>query len=1116
MALVTAQFFNKNYPNGSAIFTVKPGVVITESKNELLDSATILISQQPSILLIEPFDIVVLTEELFGLRRFAIDTITERRVSLDPVVYEYQITLFSETKILENYPLPNLSITQPANPFNRKTVAFYLQKYLEMYGPKKRVRQDSPNQNKWSWQPQFAFDTGVIAFFDQIECPEFQWNNPTLREVLTDLMMVADMIPILRDNDILMFDLTEKTNVITLAPTNYIERVMTSSDAVSELRLSMENAITSKRDSLDTVVKKVEYTSFRSLNTGVYLETENMEIVLNNPIYKLLRVTIMLPIVVQNFWSDFNWVEVDITNHCVEKGIYDLLSPEPKDLAVYTKVADDINRKQFNVFYSRGGQTISGWGLKVNIGNFLFLTFNEYPFDSILKYVLTEKTLASGFNRMDAVFKVEYETLGSVVMDVGRNYEPKTNQRVTFDNQTNAYVDVNAQGKLTQFKVNRLGNDVAMIYGRYNNVFEVPLLGSVYNNDYIVFSRELSFFQDYILVKLQTMKNYILRDYFTGVQSRKRNTELATESSFIRHDLKKFYAEFSLFPKFEENIFESTFSGQNLKQLFAFTSEDSISKPIQIAAIKTYDPITTNSYPLGSGEFYAVELDKKISGNSLLLTIAAKDNVSVGDKITMRDIIGIGTGLRTQVRYNYADGSTGEFYYVEVLFTNNYDVGDGFSNWPLAGDYYLNASSNVSGFLDKMRVKPLLTTLAPNLAPLKTELPIYKDNKEIFKLTTQIEFCSDTRDIVFTEQFLKLQKFVRERDFLNTRNFVTVGKSMFPYTSNTIGMTPDINYTSLAYMNPENYLGYSIPWSRGGIVTPIPEEYVAVLDANNVPIWQSFQPSYNLPQTSGGSSYAPIHKVGNKYGTWTGQVNSSFANQLMPFWVPFDGTGAWANANDDYIQLVTSSVLPSGPLTLADFPAVDSKGAAAVVLSGGVYQVYFSLPVATFQSSLPYAYTGQSWEWVRKDNIVSNLLDVNRTYTLFSNNNLRYRWTGTGFDTVTRVLPIDWKIYTGSTNAHRYNEYDTSPKGTFASTRDISIVDISATTIRIQFSGSTSGVTSFGLADENNKLILGVNGPNNIVYLNLLQNRDTRVFSTRQSNVIVGSINNTTDTIFNV
>jgi hypothetical protein len=1117
-------FYNNTYKNGSSLIDIKPGAVFGKNYNETLDSGTIIISQLTTPLVLEPFDVAIITGTSFTPKRLVIDTITERIISFDPLTYEYQITLFSETKILENFLLPNLSITQPANPSERKSIGFYINKYLELYGPKKRVRFSTSEPNRWKWEQKFTISSIDLLIFNNTECPEFQWNQPTLREVLTDLMMVLDKIPILNQTVITFLDITKTKNPVLLSSTlgeiNFVEKIITSGEAVSELRLNMENALMPKKDNLDIVTRKVEYTSFRNSNAGAFVDTDNMEIVLENPILKLLRVTIMVPIVTTNFWGDFTWIELDITNHCVEKGIYDLLSPEPKELLTYTKNLADINRKQFNVFYSRGGNTISGWGLKYNIGNFLFLTFDEYPFDSILQYVLTEQTLAENFNRMDAVFKVEYETTAPVLMDVGRNYEAKQNERNIFDSQTNAYVDVNAQGKFTQTKINRLGNDTLIITGRYLTSLAVPDIGDVYENEYIVFSQEISVFNDYVNVKLIAAKNYVLRDYFTGVQSRKRNTELATESSFFRHDLKKVYAEFSLFPKFEKAKFlTDAFDVIKPLKLFGFTKNDSVKQPIITAAIKTFDPNTVNVYPSGSTSFYAVELDKKISGNSLLFTLTTKDNVSVGDKITMRTILNINEGnpIRTQERYNYANQSNGEFSKIQFLLIDNYDIGDGMTNWPVSGDYYTNAASNVNTFLTEMRTRPLLNNLnVANNSASKYELPIYKDNKEITKLTMQIEFCADSRSIVFTEQFLKLQKFIREKDFFETRNFVTVAKSMFSFTSNLLGIGPDINYTNAAYMNPENYLGYSVPWSRGFITTPTAEEYVAVLNSANVPTWQSFSPILTLPQTNGGSSYAPIHKVGNKYGTWTGQINPNFANQLMPFWVPFDETGVWTNANDDYIQLVTSTVLStSGGLTLSDFPAVNFKGGAAVVLNESTNEMWFSLPVATFQASTPYGYTGQSWQWVRKDNIISNLLSTNRIYVSYSNNSLRFTWTGTGFNNYLKNLPLNWSVYVGTTTAHTYKEYDNEPKGSIDTTRDITISTISNNSIRVLFSGSTTGITSYALVDEDGKLILGVNG-NNSVYLNVLENRDTRVYFSKTSDQVVGTINNTTNDTYSV
>jgi hypothetical protein len=235
--------------------------------------------------------------------------------------------------------------------------------------------------------------------------------------------------------------------------------------------------------------------------------------------------------------------------------------------------------------------------------------------------------------------------------------------------------------------------------------------------------------------------------------------------------------------------------------------------------------------------------------------------------------------------------------------------------------------------------------------------------------------------------------------------------------------------------------------------------------------------------------------------------------------VPFDETGVWANANDHYIQIVTSTVLnPIGSfgLTLTDFDPALNKGGAAVVFNGSTYEMWFSLPRATFNASNPFAYVSQTWAWVRKDTVINNLLATDRIYVGYSNNNTRYRWTGTGFDTTTRVLPVKWKIYTSTNTAHVYNEYDTLPKGSVNNNADISIVDISATTIRIRFNNAGSGLTSKAIVDENDKLILGVNGTITDVFLNLLENRDTRVFESAQNNVVVGTINNTTNNNFNV
>lgn len=1101
---LNATLFNSTNSQG-IVLPIRPGAIFRDEYNEVLDSSVIVISQRTTPIVISPFDVIVVTGDNFVARRLVVDSVTERIVSFDPLIFDYQVNLFSETKLLENYVCPNLSITQPVDKLKRKSVSFYLTKYLEMYGPNRR-RKQSVAPAKWEWSPRFVFENATLVFFDGVECPELQWNSPTLREVFTDLMMVADRIPILKNNEISNINITDVGSAIDVNTNiNFVEKTITSTDAVTQLRLNMENALTVKGENLDAVTRKVEFVGFRNSNNNVFLETSNMEIVLDNPIYKLLRVTMFLPLQTLDA-SRFVFTEIDITNHCVESSIYQTLSTVAKSLGGYTKVANDIDKKQFNVFFSRGGRTISGWGSAVNVQGALFLTFEEFPYDSIISYVLGYKPFVTdpitNFNRMDTVFRVEYETQGSVVADIGRTYLPNLNERTTFDNQTNAFVDVNAQGKFTQLKVNRLGNDVLMITGRYDNANLVPVLAQTFNNDYIIFSREISVFDDFVLVKFNAARNYVLRDYFTGISSRKRNFLLDTANSFNRHDLVKFFAEFSFVPKFEKQL--QTSDAIPPINLIPFNYQLAKAKPILTAGFRTTDFYDDNiTYPALSTQLFGLDLDKKISGNSLLLTVAARDNVSVGEKLELRSILGV--NRRVQDSYFYANQETGEFYKIFIVLIDDYKVNGNVVNFPLSQQYFLSLPTVQRDVLISVtRKKPLLENTNASLQDVRKRLPIFKDNKEILKITTQIEFCADNRDIIFTERFLKLQKFINEKDFGEIRNFGVVKKSFYNVSSEILGSNS--TYPN-ADLDASPFVGFSVFYRLSSGANLIVKEAVSQLDVNSgLPYWQDYPFTFDATNLGFGSSYAVIHNVGGKYGVWNGFIdNSGFET---PFFVEFDNTGVWANANDNYIQIVSTSIgnfVSLAQLT-SSLPPANFKGGMIVANITGIGAgVYFALPVGNFNNSGQYL--GQTFKWVRKDLVILNLLDANRVFFNYGGS-IRHRWTGAGFSQLpNNNLPVGFKIYLGTISAHRYSEYDVSPKGSNATTvREIVITSLNSFTSKIELIGSSIGITSWAIADEDNKLLFAVNGNNLIVFLNVLNSRDTRVFD---GDVIIGSINNT-------
>ena len=93
-------------------FDIQPGFVLRENYNETLDSATVLINQLSEKIKIMPYDRAVI--EIGETRYFmCVDTYSCSQVSFsEPYYYMYQLTLFSETKLLEGIILPSLKITQ--------------------------------------------------------------------------------------------------------------------------------------------------------------------------------------------------------------------------------------------------------------------------------------------------------------------------------------------------------------------------------------------------------------------------------------------------------------------------------------------------------------------------------------------------------------------------------------------------------------------------------------------------------------------------------------------------------------------------------------------------------------------------------------------------------------------------------------------------------------------------------------------------------------------------------------------------------------------------------------------------------------------------------------------
>lgn len=817
------------YINGQW-FNVDDGATITTTFNETLDSASIRISHQYEPMSnLEPFDEVKLEYTESGSTQtkwFCIDSFVETRKAFDSenqAYYTYDIELFSPTKILENTLLPNISITPYKLGRTPLTIIQFINRIMNQYCPK-----------YWtgaSYQKKYTIDLSVSnnSKFSE-KCPELQWTTPTLREVLNDLFMLCDCIPYLdlESNTIKALDLSQTSGYeVDYDDVNYIQRTQNSNDYASELKMNLQNVMQTDITDVRTVVNTYEALSFVTDNfivtdNNYYLQTK----------FPILRI--------KHLWV--NWatntrladdteqilfLRVDLCNLqfsqddrtyslVVEKKEYDVL-PVKKYVALVqestTSIADFANNKNNCCYYVRGSNIISGFtaSQKVNV-----LGMTNSGLERILwaaeHDVSNTATLKQVWSRITdwdnayfhPTFEIEYETSMGCIFSASKNKKLK-HDRTIMDNQTNAWVDINAQSKLEYLKADRISNKMYLMNARKDSTERYIHIGDVYDNDKIVYNTTWQFNQNNCLVNAYATEKYVLRDYFTGIDSKIRTWINAEEEAFIRHELKKYYITATLQPRKREtelssnwfNMYEqngviyfddtwllsplipaSYLSGKFLRRAFVRTKQDS------------------NYYPSQS-EQYDIEISSRYANKSILITTGFNDNrvavkkVSTGNHTVSGDQTkddGIVDRTDLSAIYNPALIAQTAISSLGVLPDADFQYKISKANLggiPLISYMY----SNEEGAFEQITIdysgEHAAALFPNNLAPVddndsrwyyfnrlnnqinnsmssvfKGVYDYYKDNREIFQITTQFEFMSDTSDIILTEDFVRMHQMI--------------------------------------------------------------------------------------------------------------------------------------------------------------------------------------------------------------------------------------------------------------------------------------------------------------------------------------------------------------------
>lgn len=809
------QILNKN---NNAWYEIDEAPIYTENKNETLDNGTVVISNCSSPIRISPYDIVYIhLDELNVTKIMCVDTYTETLICVNPKIYRYEISLFSETKLLEGIVLPNLKITKVWG--ITRSIYHYIDQYMSEYCPYIRIQ----NGNSYTYQPKWNW-SALSTVFTQ-ECPEMQWNTPTLREVLNDLMMVQDCIPILKDGVLTYMDLTkvnEKDWSTDNTHINYVSRSKSSEDYVSELQVKLEN-VTNKTKGVNNVVTMCEYNHLSIPDNEATMTTNNIVLKTKYPIYNLKSVKIMFPGNRKDSTGENvirRWDMIDLMNLPASNGTdtFSIISEYQEWItkkirynAVGPQNFEDWAKYQnFSLYYVRGNNEISNlsqagrvnWALIINASWVLWELLCDKIMDVNFSYGTTNPP--KWYNML---FAIEYETLEGCLFRASKNDDVE-HDRVVIDNQTNSMVDSYNQGFMEYQKANRLGNEQLSINARFD-LSEDPLIppiavGDTYNNC-VIYQCQYQFYKNHIEINALATKDYVLREYFTGVKSKIRSWAIASGSEALtRHDLEKYYCEFSYDINSETHGLDELSTNNVAAYLCSPFVDNYPIQPLKTSFIRTVDD-NGNAYPPDTiadvKTYYLIDLMSRIIGNSLVFTLGFVDNYWAGQsfhtendfndgstpdsddkyiKYTDLEVTGQVLGINTKslvkstgvpmYQHSYTDNN-GEFLQGQVTFgygvhnaPGNQDVQPN-DNWWLNNNTLEQSKSFVYAIYQRPRVSEY--SIKYNISPLNYNYEVfsitfnhYKDSQEITNLSTQFEFSTETADICFTKKMLKNQQAV--------------------------------------------------------------------------------------------------------------------------------------------------------------------------------------------------------------------------------------------------------------------------------------------------------------------------------------------------------------------
>ena len=279
--------------NNTSAYELVVGSVFKEELNETLDSGSIIISNvEPSRKLeLEPYQYVYIYDiESDFEKYFLVDNFIENYVNLDTPYYEYTIALMSETKLLEKIQLPNRTIRNPLKAPQLK-VNELIGQFCKLYIPS--VKYFNKNSNTWSYQQIIDYQSVIdVNSIFNVDCPDMEFNHPTLRQVLTSLMQVVGCLPRIVNHKLTYVNLRLKpTEFVIPNGRKYIVSTSNSSDSYNTSIQTLGENIVGENN-----IVKNETLGFRDVENVFLKHTENLKLTTEFPIKEIKSLKMNVPV----------------------------------------------------------------------------------------------------------------------------------------------------------------------------------------------------------------------------------------------------------------------------------------------------------------------------------------------------------------------------------------------------------------------------------------------------------------------------------------------------------------------------------------------------------------------------------------------------------------------------------------------------------------------------------------------------------------------------------------------------------------------------------------------------------------------------------------------------